>query len=250
MQVHGLVEQLNRDGCCVLPSIFNDERIEEFRKTTLDNLGSMGQTRDVAHSYHLAGFHRFPALSFLHSEIAANSSINEFLSEYYGSAPYFAIGLSDVTVNRSQHWHTDLLRGEYSTFLDAIDPWSMRGDGCIKALVYLQTGRSLRIARGSHLVPTPLDDKLLDDLAGTREVTQLEVNAGDVVMMDIRSLHRGSTDDEMRKPELADSPKILISTVFGPVKSAFAEAMQLGNAHRMARWDRQHLSGKSASQGA
>jgi hypothetical protein len=59
--------------------------------------------------------------------------------------------------------------------------------------------------------------------------------------MDIRALHRGSTDEEMRGLELADTPKILFSTVFGPIASAFTQAMQVGNAHRMAEWDRRFL---------
>lgn len=228
-------------GYCILPSVFSDSDIENFRAAAVANLGIMGQTRDVAHSYHLAGFHRFPSLSAIHARIASEGAINQFLSAYYGGSPYYAIGLSDITVNRSQQWHTDLLRGRYSKFLENGIAWQESGGSCIKALVYLQDGASLGILPGSHLVPSPLDDPLLDSLARSQNVVWLNVRAGDVVMMDIRMLHRGSTDEEMRRPELAQAPKILVSTVFGSIGSAFTQAMQIGNVHRMADWDRRFL---------
>jgi ectoine hydroxylase-related dioxygenase (phytanoyl-CoA dioxygenase family) len=232
-----------RDGYCVLPQVFDKAEIEAFRQAAVDNLGSMGQTRNVAHSYHLAGFHRFPALAAVHARIAADETINRFLQAYYQDIPYFALGLSDITVNRSQHWHTDLLRGRYSGFLKDCDPWAETA-GCLKALVYLQDGASLRILPGSHLTPTPLDDTRLETLAeaSAEDVVRIDVRAGDVVMMDIRALHRGSTDADMASAELGARPKILVSTVFGGVGSAFSQAMQIGNAHRMADWDRRYLA--------
>jgi hypothetical protein len=236
-----LAGQCRELGCCILPSVFRNSEIEEFRTLAVGNLSIMGQTRDVAHSYHLAGFHRFPTFSAIHARIVADDMINQFLSAYYGGNPYYAIGLSDITVNRSQQWHTDLLRGRYGDFLKEGSPWSEPAESCVKALVYLQDGASLRIVQQSHLAPTPLDDVLLDDLAQSQDVVQVKVSAGDVVIMDIRALHRGSTDEEMRGLELADTPKILFSTVFGPIASAFTQAMQVGNAHRMAEWDRRFL---------
>lgn len=203
----------------------------------------MGQTRDVAHSYHLAGFHRFPSLSAIHARISSEEAINHFLSAYYSGRPYYTIGLSDITVNRSQQWHTDLLRGQYSRFLDKGIAWEKSGGSCIKALLYLQDGASLGIVPGSHLIPSPLDDTQLDGLARSQDLVWLSVRAGDVVMMDIRMLHRGSTDEDMQNPELAQTPKILVSTVFGLIGSAFTEAMQIGNAHRMVDWDRRFLPG-------
>ncbi|MBE1206654.1 phytanoyl-CoA dioxygenase family protein [Aminobacter carboxidus] len=237
-----LASQGVEHGFCVLPSVFDNAEIEAFRSACVNNLGCMGQTRDVTHSYHLAGFHRFPSLAKIHARIVTDDTINRFLAAYYGSSPYFALGLSDITVNRSQHWHTDLLRGRYSEFLKDCDPWA-EAMGSLKALVYLQGGASLRILPRSHLSPTPLDDSLLHTLAETAPgVVRVEVKAGDVVMMDIRALHRGSTDADMRNPALAQMPKILVSTVFGPVNSDLARAMQVGNAHRMADWDRRFLA--------
>lgn len=236
--------ELEENGFCILPAVFGAVEIDRFRAGAIRCLDMMGQTRNVDHSYHLAGFHRFAELTDMHSSVASNATINGFLADYYSGSPYYAIGLSDITVNRSQQWHTDLLRGPYSRFLETVDPWAQRAQGCIKALLYLQSGRSLRIVPGSHRSPSPLDDAMLDRLARSQGVLELKVEAGDVVMMDIRSLHRGSTDEEMSRPELAQAPKILVSTVFGPIGSAFTEAMQLGNAHRMADWDRLHLGHK------
>jgi hypothetical protein len=238
------IEQINQCkdlGYCLLPSVFDKHEIKEFRTKIADNLGAMGQTRTNLHSYHLAGFHRFPALSGMHGKIVDDFTINRFMAAYFGHTRYYAIGLSDITVNRSQQWHTDLLRGQYAGFLAAINPWSSANGNCLKVLMYLQDGESLKIAPRSHLDPSPFDDKQLADIAETIETTPVKVRAGDIVVMDIRVLHRGSTDEAMKQPELKNSPKILISTVFGPIASDFAQAMQVGNAHRMADWDRKFL---------
>jgi Phytanoyl-CoA dioxygenase (PhyH) len=228
-------------GYGLLQSVFSKFEIEEFRTKIAQSIGMMGQTRSVSHSYHLAGFHRFPSLSTLHGRIVDDQIINGFLSGYFEQKPYYAIGLSDITINRSQQWHTDLLRGQYAGFLAETNPWSPTSGSCLKALIYLQDGESLQIVPRSHTDRSPLDDNQLANVAETMEVIPVKVKAGDVVMMDIRILHRGSTDEAMSDPSLKQSPKILISTVFGPIASEFAQAMQIGNAHRTADWDRKFL---------
>jgi phytanoyl-CoA dioxygenase PhyH len=241
MAVSESTENLRSQGYHIIRSVLPDHVVERFRALTTANLDTMARTRDAEHSRHLAGFHRFPALATLHSEIASNRAIGDTLSDYYEGRAYYAIGLSDITVNRSQQWHTDLLRGAYSEFLKDGSPWVETRGSCIKALVYLQAGNSLRVLPGFHLAPTPLDDPMLDSLARTEDTTELNVEAGDVVMMDIRTVHRGATDEEMSEPKLARSPKILVSTVFGLIASAFTQAMQLGNVQRMVDWDRRYL---------
>lgn len=241
MTIQRLAQNLKQDGFCVLNSVFGAEAIARFRDTTIRNLDQMGQTRAEDHSYHLAGFHRFTTFANMHADLVQAAPITEFLAEFFESERQCAIGLSDITVNRSQHWHTDLLRGPFATYLEGVDPWAQSNKSCIKALVYLQAGKSLRIVRGSHLTPSPLDDDALDRLAQTVDSEQLEINAGDVVMMDIRALHRGSTDIELSDPSLKDDPKILVSTVFGENNSPLCQAMQIGNAHRLVSWDSRHL---------
>jgi len=242
-----LSDGLNTNGYCVLRQVFDPETVTRFRALTQNHLEEMGKTRSQAHSFHLAGFHRFNAFCGMHSEIAQNQEIAEFLNGHYENAPHYAIGLSDITVNRSQHWHTDLLRGPYASFLGAVDPWSTSTAPCLKALLYLQDGKSLRIVPGSHLDPSPLDDDALEQLATSDMITQLEIKAGDVVMMDIRALHRGSTDQEMNDSALMTDPKILVSTVFGEISSPLSQAMQLGNTHRMIDWDRDFLCSNTQS---
>jgi ectoine hydroxylase-related dioxygenase (phytanoyl-CoA dioxygenase family) len=234
--------QIATDGYHVLKSVFNNEEIEHFRQLSINGKGLMGQTRSASHSRHLAGFHRFPHFADCHAAILSNPIINSVLKQYFGNGSYYAIGLSDITVNRSQQWHTDLLRGKFREYLHEDTLWAKNTKGCIKALVYLQSGKSLRIVPGSHLQPTPLDDTELDILARSADHVQLEIQAGDVVMMDIRSLHRGSTDEEMSSTLLEQSPKILLSTVFGQLNSPFAQSMELGNMYRMINWDQKYLA--------
>jgi hypothetical protein len=59
--------------------------------------------------------------------------------------------------------------------------------------------------------------------------------------MDIRAIHRGATDAEMKKEELTRAPKILVSTVFGGINSRLAQCMESGNLQRNADWDRHYL---------
>ncbi len=233
-------EKLRKSGYCVLPNLFDPAEIHDMRESVLANTHRMAKTRSQKQSLHLAGFHRYPSLSNLHAKISSNEVINKIINEFYGAENYYTIGLSDITINRSQHWHTDLLRGKYSTFLDNVDPWRSENDTCIKALVYLQPGRSLRIIEESNRQKMPLNDDDLKRSTQLENAKQLELNAGDVILMDIRAVHRGSTDEEINSlPENAQ--KILISTVFGKINSQFALAMQSGNLSRNTDWDQQWL---------
>lgn len=241
MSLKQLAQDVKMDGFCVLRGVFGTEAITTLRDTAIRNLDQMGQTRTEEHSYHFAGFHRFSEFANMHAGLVQANPIADLLAEFFEGERQCAIGLSDITVNRSQSWHTDLLRGSFATYLEGIDPWGPSTETCVKALVYLQDGKSLRIVRGSHLKASPLDDDALDRLAQTLSVEQLEIKAGDVVMMDIRALHRGSSDAEMSDPALKNNPKILVSTVFGNPQSAFCQAMQIGNAHRLVSWDSRHL---------
>ena len=63
------------------------------------------------------------------------------LAGVYGPEEPVTIGLSDITVNRSQPWHTDLLRGAYARFLTPDMCWGDASRPCIKALLYLRPDR-------------------------------------------------------------------------------------------------------------
>ena len=237
--------QFTRDGFCVLKQALAPETVARMRQVTCANLDLMGQTRASDQSYHLAGFHRFSALLDVERALTSSPQVQAFMEAHFRPPGWESIGLTDITVNRSQHWHTDLLRGAFSRYLDGIDPWASRRADCVKALAYLQDGKSLRIVPGSHFTPTPLDDLKLENLAKGCSTMQLDIEAGDVVMMDIRALHRGSTDQEMANPALSHTPKILASMVFGQIGSTFSQAMRTGNSARMQAWDQAHLPDKA-----
>jgi hypothetical protein len=60
--------------------------------------------------------------------------------------------------------------------------------------------------------------------------------------MDIRLIHRGSSDAEMDGACLDDSSSILLSTVFAARNAPLTRAMALGNASRLADWEEQHAT--------
>jgi len=243
MQEHiNLFEKLKHEGFCVLPRAVDAGAIDWMRKRVVANLGIMGNTRPNPTSRHLAGFHRYPALEPLHQMMTSNGALIGTLTEVYKSADFVTIGLADITVNRSQPWHTDLLRGKYARFLSPEMCWGAQGGGCLKALLYLQNGKSLKVIPGSHLTQLPLSDDKFTIPTEDQRVQSVEVQVGDIVLMDIRLIHRGSTEEHLQAENLAADPKILVSTVFGAQGALLTHAMQIGNAHRMVEWDALHLT--------
>ena len=112
----------------------------------------------------------------------------------------------------------------------------------MKALVYLQDGASLRVIPGSHLHPidlssdahvVPQDDAKIEDVSAA---------AGDIILMDIRLVHRGATDEQMEEKTLDSDAKILISTVFGEKYAPLAQSMQVGNMRRLVDWENRNPS--------
>ena len=71
-------------------------------------------------------------------------------------------------------------------------------------------------------------------------IEPIVAKAGDVILMDIRTIHRGATEAEMAAKDLGADAKILISTVFGDRYARLAQAMQRGNAERTVDWDVRH----------
>lgn len=239
-----LSESLNNRGYVVLRGAVDAEAVAGMRAVVGENLHRMGNTRPNPASRHIAGFHRVPALEPLHHAITSNPVLNEALAEVYAPGDFITIGLSDITVNRSQPWHTDLLRGKYASFLTPEMCWGDTGPGCLKALLYLQDGKSLKIRPGSHRRRLSLADDRDTVPSDARDVVPVEVKVGDIVLMDIRLVHRGSTEEEMLGTDLVEAPKILISTVYGAQGAALTQAMQVGNMHRMIDWEAAHLTGR------
>ena len=236
------VSDLRDIGYCILPSAFDRTEIAQMRKIVTANQDRMPNTRLAHHSRHLAGFERFPEFAELLPMIDQNGTLNDFFGHFFEGQDFASFGLSDITVNRSQQWHSDLLRRKYAVYLDGIDPWSDEAGACVKALVYLQAGKSLKVVPGSHKRETPLDDVQIERLVADENVDEVPVAAGDIVMMDIRCLHRGSTDQDMSNAELSNEPKILVSNVYAASSASLGTAMMRGNNERMKDWDLRHLS--------
>jgi len=238
-----LSEQLKKDGFCILSDALAAQHLSQMRKIVMNLSDRLPNTRSVEHSRHLAGFERFAEFSELFEMIDTNAKLTEFMDVHFGADSYDSFGLSDITVNRSQHWHTDLLRGRYDSYLEDVDPWSPAVGTCVKALVYLQSGKSLQVVPQSHLAKTPLNDALLEEMAERNQVCHIPVSPGDILMMDIRCLHRGSTESDMSDSALIDHPKILVSNVYAPKSSQLRDAMEAGNRARLEDWDERHLRG-------
>jgi len=236
----GKLESLKKEGFTVLPNLFNHEQIAFARKTVLDNMHLLKNTRPTVSSRHLAGFHRHPQLENLHCMLAGNPDIRGFISDVLDGMDAVTIGLSDITINRSQEWHCDLLRGKFSSYLNEEVCWGPRGGGVYKALLYLQEGRTLATVPGSHARRISLEDDQCVIPQNPDSIAHVHVNPGDVVIIDLRLIHRGSTEAEMQSLAFVDNPKILVSTVFGGVDYPLTNAMEVGNFHRLMAWIAKH----------
>jgi hypothetical protein len=237
---NNIAEELAAKGFAVLKNAFSAEKISEMRACILSNCGFFKNTRPNPSAGHLAGFHRYPGLESLHTLLTGNDEIASVLKSATQGASIRSIGLSDITINRSQEWHVDLLRGKYRSHLSQSMCWGPEGGGVYKALLYLQPGKSLKVVPGGHLVEIDLDsDRRSEPAAGT-EVENIELASGDVILMDIRLPHRGSTESELENKNYIASPKILVSTVMGADSKPMTRAMEMGNFERLMDWDLRH----------
>ncbi len=231
------LQQLREDGFTVLNGIFEASAVAAARQQILDNLCLFKNTRPTPSSRHLAGFHRFPPLESLHSSLSNHPAVLGLLRELLPGATVQSIGLSDITVNRSQRWHKDLLRGRFSQYLDeSALRWDEHGAGVYKALLYLQKGSSLRIVRGSHLEPGSLEDDRHSEPNDPDRVAIVAVEAGDVVIMDIRCSHCGADESAYIDGQWDEEPRMLVSTALGDQNHPLTRAMEIGNFYRLLDW--------------
>jgi len=237
LPVNSQVKDIAERGYSVVRRAFDDVTITRMRHVIMNNLEFMSNTRPTKTARHIAGFHRFPRFEPIHAAISANAALMSVLESIYGERHIISLGLSDITINRSQPWHTDLLRGDYSKHLTSEIWGESTARPCLKALVYLQHGASLQVVTGSHRHPIDLSSDRNAVPTGDAKIEAVAAEAGDVILMDIRTIHRGSTEAEMATKILDADAKILISTVFGDRNSKLAQAMQKGNAERMIDWD-------------
>jgi hypothetical protein len=238
---NGPVARVHDDGVTALPGVFRADEIAWARAVVLEHLDFMPNTRPSPGSRHLAGFHRFPALEPLHGMMTRNRRVQGIIERLCG-AHARTIGLSDITVNRSQQWHKDLLRGQFRSQLGEGSCRANWHGTVFKVIVYLQDSSSLMIIPGSHREDVDLES---DDHAipmNDSRVVQVPVKAGDAVVIDICTTHRGSKEEAFASLQTSGDPKILISTVFGRHGAPLTNRMELGNAHRLSDWTSKNLS--------
>jgi hypothetical protein len=231
----GNLQELRRDGITVLEGVFDRETVALSREQVMEHWSLYKNTRPTPSSRHLAGFHRYPELESLHNLLAGNKKVLNFMKLVLGGQQAHSIGLSDITINRSQHWHKDLLRGKYEPYLNGVDIWGGECAGVYKLLMYLQDG-SLKIVRGSHRVPVSLENDEYAEPGDNADVVDVSFKAGDVVVMDIRTSHLGSTEEIFLSGAYDDDPKILVSTALGVDGGKLTDAMEFGNARRLMDW--------------
>jgi len=234
------VQELRRDGITVLEGVFDEETVDLAREQVMEHWSLYKNTRPTPSSRHLASFHRYPELESLHNVLAGNKKVLNFMKLVLDGQQVRSIGLSDITINRSQHWHKDLLRGKYASYLNGLDIWGCECSGVYKVLMYLQDGRSLKIIRGSHRVPVPLESDDYVEPNDNNSVVDIPSKAGDVAVIDIRTSHRGSTEENFSSGAYDDNPKILVSTVLGVDGGKLTDAMEFGNARRLLDWQNRY----------
>jgi len=238
------VSHLVENGFASLRGAFDADVVQSMRAQVLAQHHLMANTRANPTARHVPGIERFAEFAPLHDSLKTNAMLQDALGQLFGVGNFDTIGLSDITINRSQNWHTDLLRGPYASHLTPEICWGTGQIGCLKALLYLQDGRSLKVLPGSHRRPVSLADDSAAIPKEADQVMSVDVAQGDLVLMDIRLMHRGSSDADMRGTSLDDASKILISTVFGARTHPLSQAMKAGNAHRMQDWDAKHFANR------
>jgi hypothetical protein len=229
--------ELEEKGFTVLRGVFDPVEVEACRLRILQHLKLFRNTRPSSSALHLAGFHRFPELENLHTLLTGHPAIRRFFEVMFNNVAAQTIGLSDITINRSQCWHKDLLRGKFSNWLN--DPeviWGENGGGVYKVLFYLQAGSSLKVIRGSHQLPISLQDDRSSEPDETSPVVSIPVEPGDVVIMDIRMTHRGASEEVYASGKYDHDPRILISSAMGSTAKPLTRAMEKGNFQRLMEW--------------
>ena len=235
--IEDLVDEARRTGVAVIPGAFDDAVIDDARRLVLANTALMKRTRPTRTARHLAGFHRFPVLEPLHLALTANPVVLEHVHLLLGP-DLRTIGLSDITIDRSQPWHKDLLRGAYRHFLDPEAVCERHHGKAFKVIMYLQDSNSLQVIPGSHRVDIDLDTDQHAVPGPDDPVLAVPVRRGDAVVIDLGTSHCGA-DEATYLSAPPDAPaRILVSTVFTRAVCDFADQLEAGNAARLADWSR------------
>jgi len=230
------LDELRSDGVQVIAGAFDAATVDDARRVVLAHTDLMKRTRPTPSARHLAGFHRFPVLQPLHDHLTGNPVVTAHLQGLLGS-PLRTIGLSDITIDRSQPWHKDLLRGRYRTYLDPDGVCAANHGKAFKVIMYLQDSSSLQVIAGSHRQDIDLDsDEHAIPVPGD-PVVAVPVRRGDAVILDLCTTHCGADEATYLDAAPGTPPRILVSTVFTAADCAFADQLEAGNAARLIDWD-------------
>ena len=228
---------LLENGICVLDKQIDEKFICEARKTITKNINLFKKTRKYKYSGHLAGFHRFSQLVFLQEKLLSLPLVNEVIQNVAASSHLKTVGISDITINRSQEWHNDLLRGPYKNYLNNFDIWHKdKGTKLYKILLYMQSSKSLKFVKASHLNKIDLSSDIYANPAKNLRVEKIDIEKGSVVLIDLRLIHRGSEEDDFLNSNVGKNPKILVSTVLGDKNKKSTFAIEKGNSVRLKDW--------------
>ena len=233
------LKNLNLHGYAKLRGVFNYEQVIEAREQVERHVKLLRKTRPNRNSLHLAGFHRYIEFELLHALITQNATISNFLNST-SQGTIRTIGLSDITVDRSQEWHKDLLRGKFQQHLASKTPCRDYSGSVYKVIWYLQPSSSLKVARGSHKVDVRLDKDSYAAPSDEVTVDEISTEVGDVVIIDVCLSHRGSEESATAPYRDWKEKRILLSTVFGREGAALTNQMELGNALRLHDWDKRN----------
>jgi hypothetical protein len=85
-------------------------------------------------------------------------------------------------------------------------------------------------------MPVSLENDEYAEPGDNADVVEVSFKAGDVAVMDIRTSHRGSTEEIFLSGAYDDYPKILVSTALGVDGGKLTDAMEFGNARRLMDW--------------
>lgn len=232
-----ITDLIKERGFAVLRNVISSKQLDLTRSIIMKNLNLFKNTRSYSSARHLASFHLHSSMSPLMT-LAQHLPIKIILSKLLGD--YIFLDFSDITVNRSQQWHKDLLRGKYTRYYENKNNICRNFHGHVyKVLIYLQDQSSLKVIKNSHVKDVNLNSDQFAIPKLNDEVIDVNSKQGDVVILDICSNHAGSTDEECRKLNLlgGKDTKILVSFTFGKKSSWLSNVMMVGNQARLQDWN-------------
>ena len=220
-QKSNLRNQLLKRGYIIIPNLFSNSEIKEYRNEVENYLKSKKNLLKKK-----SGGYNIPDFIKLSEFAKITDIINKYLNEIFGSKPYRFTGHNDIGVNRIVGWHKDKLNGDYAKY-QKHDIWkTFEGEQheIVKVLIYLQdhskNNDGLKLVPKSHLTPK----------INSKGHVQLRPNIGDVVIFDQRITHRGMDKQVPNR-------RILVSFGFGK-NNIFTDEFEEGTKKRQDKQNR------------